>query len=104
MEGQIKVLKESGARIETSNDAAARHVGRLLQAIERSIKPTTNPTMKPVDLEMLKKPLAGINVGVESFADSLTGQGAQVVHVDWKPAAGSNERLVGILERMREAR
>jgi FdrA protein len=96
------MLKDSGARIETSNDAAARYVGRLLQAIERSIQPAAKPTMKQVDLEMLKKPLAGINVGLESFADSLTKQGAQVIHVDWKPLAGSNERLVNILERMRK--
>ena len=59
--------------------------------------------MKPVDLQALKKPLAGINVGLESFADSLTEQGAQAVHVDWKPVAGSNERLVSILERMKQA-
>ena len=102
MENQIKMLKDSGARIETSNDAAARYVGRLLQAIERSIQPVAKPTMKQVDLEMFKKPLAGINVGLESFADSLTKQGAQVIHVDWKPMAGSNERLVNILERMRK--
>ena len=51
---------------------------------------------------MLKRPLVGINVGLESFADSLTEQGAQVVHVDWKPAAGSNERLMYILERMKQ--
>jgi len=101
MEGQIKVLKESGAKIETSNDAAARYVGRLLQAFERSSQPGAGPTMKPVDLQALKNPLAGINVGLESFADSLRDQGAQAVHVDWKPVAGSSERLVGILERMR---
>ncbi len=102
MEGQVKMLKDSGAKIETSNDAAARHVGRLLQAIERTIEPKTSPAMKQVDLEVLKKPLIGINVGLESFADSLTEQGAQVVHVDWKPAAGNNERLMNILERMRQ--
>lgn len=103
MEGQIKVLKESGARIETSNEAAARYVGRLLQAIERAPELVADPTMKPVDLGTLKKPMAGINVGVESFADSLRDQGAQAVHVDWKPVAGSSERLVSILERMRQA-
>jgi len=103
MEGQIKVLKESGARIETSNEAAARYVGRLLQAIERAPELVADPTMKPVDLETLKKPMAGINVGVESFADSLRDQGAPAVHVDWKPVAGSSERLVSILERMRQA-
>jgi FdrA protein len=103
IEAQIKRLRDAGARIETSNDAAARYVGRLLQAIERASQPGTGPTMKPVDLQALKKPLAGINVGLESFADSLRDQGAQVVHVDWKPVAGSSERLVSILERMRQA-
>jgi FdrA protein len=103
MEGQIKQLREAGAKVETSNDAAVRYVGQLLQALERETTPSTGPTMKPVDLGALKKPLAGLNVGLESFADSLRGQGAQVVHVDWKPVAGSNERLLGILERMRKA-
>lgn len=96
-------MRDAGAKTETSNDAAARYVGRLLQAIERAARPGTGPTMKPVDLQALKNPLAGINVGLESFADSLRDQGAQAVHVDWKPIAGSSERLVGILERMRQS-
>ncbi len=103
IEAQIKQLRDAGAKTETSNDAAARYVGRLLQAIERASQPGTGPTMKPVDLQALKEPLAGINVGLESFADSLRAQGAQAVHVDWKPVAGSSERLVSILERMRQA-
>ena len=103
IEAQIKQLRDAGAKTETSNDAAARYVGRLLQAIERASQPGTAPTMKPVDLQALKQPLAGINIGLESFADSLRAQGAQAVHVDWKPVAGSNERLVSILERMRQA-
>jgi len=102
MEDQIKMLKNSGGRVETSNDAAARYVGRLLQAIERSLEPIAEPTMKQVDLWMLKKPLAGINVGLESFIESLTEQGAQVIHVDWKPVAGNNERLMTVLERMKK--
>ena len=103
IEAQIQRLRDAGAKIETSNDAAARYVGRLLQAIERASHPGTAPTMKPVDLQALKNPLAGINVGLESFADSLRDQGAQAVHVDWKPVAGSSERLASILERMRQA-
>jgi FdrA protein len=103
IEAQIKRLRDAGAKIETSNDAAARYVGRLLQAIERASQSGSGPTMKPVDLQALKKPLAGINVGLESFADSLRDQGAQAVQVDWKPVAGSSERLVSILERMRQA-
>jgi FdrA protein len=102
MEMQIKMLKDAGARVETSNDAAARYVGRLLTALKRSIEPETPPKVEQVDLGTLKRPMAGINVGLESFADSLTGQGAQVIHVDWKPVAGNNEKLASILERMRQ--
>jgi FdrA protein len=58
-----QAAEDAGARTETSNDAAARYVGRLLQAIERASHPGGDPTMKPVDLQALKNPLAGINVG-----------------------------------------
>jgi FdrA protein len=102
-EAQIQRLRQAGARTETSNDAAARYVGRLLHAIERTSGPGSSPGFAPVDLGALKKPMAGLNVGLESFATSLKEQGAQAVHVDWKPSAGSNERLAGILERMRQA-
>jgi FdrA protein len=57
--------------------------------------------MKNVDLAVLHRPLAAINAGLESFAESLTVQGAPVVQVVWRPPAGGNERLMGILERMR---
>jgi FdrA protein len=45
--------------------------------------------------------LAGINVGLESFAESLVAQGAESVQVDWRPPAGGNEKLMAILERMK---
>jgi FdrA protein len=101
-EAQIQRLQEAGARTELSNDAAARYVGRLLQAIEGRSHPESAPAWMPVDLGALKQPMAGLNVGLESFAASLKEQGAQAIHVDWRPSAGSNERLAGILERMRQ--
>ncbi len=102
MEDQIKALKASGAKVETSNDAAARYVGRLLQAIRRRNEAPIDTAMTHVDLGVLKKPFAGINVGLASFTESLTEQGAQAIQVDWKPAAGSNEKLANILERMKK--
>jgi len=102
LEKQIKLLQAAGARVETSNDAAARYVGQLLQAIERSTEQTAAPVIKQVDLSVLKNPMVGINVGLESFTESLTEQGAQAVHVDWKPVAGNSEKLMNILERMRQ--
>ena len=56
---------------------------------------------KPVPLEALRGPVAAVNVGLELFYDSLAAQGAQAVQVDWKPPAGGNEKLAGILSRMK---
>jgi FdrA protein len=101
MDEQIKMLKDAGARVETSNDQAARYVGRILQAIEGANQPDKGAQGVQVDLEPLKEPLAAINVGLDSFTEALIDQEAQVVHMDWKPVAGGNEKLVGILEKMR---
>ena len=104
MDAQIQQLKDAGARVETSNEAATRYVGRLLQYFDwaQYKSPISNiqyPT--PVDLSVLHRPLAAINVGLESFTESLMAQGAPVIQVDWQPPAGGNERLMAILERMR---
>jgi len=54
----------------------------------------------PVPLEPFAFP-AVINVGLETFFDSLVAQGAPAVHVDWRPPAGGDERLMGILAKMK---
>ena len=51
-------------------------------------------------MTILQQPMTTINVGLESFAESLTAQHAPVVQVDWQPPAGRNEKLMAILERM----
>ncbi len=95
---QMQQLQSAGARVETSNEAAARYVGQLI----RALNPMPNvQSLKPVDTSVLGS-LSAINVGLESFAESLTAQGAPVIHVDWKPAAGGNEKLMAILERMKK--
>ena len=56
----------------------------------------------PIALETLNSPLAAVNVGLECFYTSLVEQGARAVQVDWRPPAGGNERLAGILARMKK--
>lgn len=56
----------------------------------------------PVNLEQLKRPLAAINVGLESFYESLISQGAQAVHVEWRPPAGGNEKMAALLAKMKK--
>ena len=47
--------------------------------------------------ELLRSPLAVINVGLEGFAEDLAAEGVPVIQVDWSPPAGGNERLGGLL-------
>jgi FdrA protein len=102
LEAQIQRLEEAGALVYTSNEAAVRRAGELAQDLDRPAAPeeATAPLV-PVPLEVLAPPLAAVNVGLESFTESLQAQGAPVVQVDWRPPAGGDEKLMAILERMR---
>jgi FdrA protein len=102
-DGQIQMLQSAGASlVDTSNDFIVRYAGALVQALSQPAT-ETDPAMamQAVDLEKMKQPLAGINVGLQSFAESIKDQDAAAIHVDWKPAAGGNEKLRSILERMK---
>ena len=100
MADQIRALKEAGAVVATSNDVAARRVGRLLRTLNQTGQAAQSPFAE-VDLSAIKQPLAAINIGVDSFTESLVAQAAEVIHVDWRPAAGGNEKLMDILARMK---
>ena len=45
-----------------------------------------------------------INIGLETFYESLTGQGAEVVQVDWRPPAGGNEQMMDILAKLKSTK
>lgn len=98
MQTQLEQLEAAGARLFTVNAQAARYVGQLVGALSED---SPEADGKPVDLSMLNDPLSAINVGLESFAESLAVQETPVVHVDWRPPAGGNEELMSILERMK---
>jgi len=101
LQAQIKQLKDVGVWVETSNEVMVRYAGRLLQALNKSSETPAAQGITQVNLVSLQKPLAAINVGLESFATNLVAQGAPTLHVDWRPPAGGNEKLIGILERMK---
>ena len=104
MGAQIQKLEAAGARVETSNETAVRYVGQLLRALEKGAGATHFQSalhLERTDLAVLNQPFAAINVGLESFAESLQAQDVPVVQVDWRPPAGGNERLMAILERMK---
>lgn len=41
-----------------------------------------------------------INIGLESFAEDLRGQGVEVIHLDWRPPAGGDAQLASLLASM----
>ncbi|HEX9736723.1 MAG TPA: acyl-CoA synthetase FdrA [Thermoanaerobaculia bacterium] len=91
---QVERLRDAGAEVVSSVDAAVERVARRLGRPEDDGFP-------PVDPEGLEGPIAAVNVGLESFYDSVIAQGAQAVQMDWRPPAGGNERLMAILEKMK---
>jgi FdrA protein len=100
MEGQQEKLEAAGAVVFHSSDMAVRHAGRMASALAGQSRPERK-LFQPVDLAGVKGEFAAINVGLESFKESLKIQEASVVQVDWKPAAGGNADLAALLEKMK---
>lgn len=104
--------ERSGSTEESAGDVATRNAGGVAD-VESAIpdapgtaSETAGDTASPADfpdvpLHALSAPGPVINVGVEAFYESLLDQGADAVHVDWRPPAGGNERLMALLERMK---
>ena len=50
---------------------------------------------------LFRKKLKVVNMGIESFSDSVKLQNGKVIHVRWRPPAGGNKRLRDILSKLR---
>jgi FdrA protein len=95
VDSQIEQLKSAGAVIFRNVRETVEYIsGRMSQ-----YKPSSYPSVPP---DRITGPLAAINVGLESFYESLISQGAQAVHVEWRPPAGGNEKLASLLSRMKK--
>lgn len=96
LDRQRQKLAQAGAAVYEEIGAAADHILRHLPAAEDN-----DVSFPPLPLQDFRGPLAAINVGLESFFDSLDAQGAQAIHVDWQPPAGGNEKLMSLLAKMK---
>ncbi|HIY22503.1 MAG TPA: fdrA domain protein [Candidatus Flavonifractor merdigallinarum] len=52
--------------------------------------------------KLFEEKMSVINLGLPGFFESVKDQGAPCVHVDWRPPAGGDVRLIEILDRLRE--
>jgi len=101
MKSQEEQFLKAGARVFHSNDEAVRYAGRLVRALEGNQDQEKGESFTPVDLESLTGEISAINVGLESFTESLLAQNVDAVQVDWKPAAGGDADLMALLEKMK---
>ena len=95
VDAQMERLREAGVTVFRTAAEAMTH-------LSLGFGTGINEDAIPVNMAQLTQPLAAINVGLESFYESLTSQGAQAVHVDWRPPAGGNERLASLLAKMKK--
>lgn len=51
--------------------------------------------------QLFKQPLKVVNIGLETFYEALVTQGVPAAHVEWKPPAGGNEKLLAILDKLK---
>jgi FdrA protein len=95
IQSQMKRSAGAGIVVYRTVRNAVEHVGGLL-----SQRPVNQ--YMAVSLEQLTQPFSAINVGLESFYESLRSQGAQAIQVEWRPPAGGNEKLASLLARMKK--
>ena len=121
---QIEQLRDAGARVFESHEAAARAVGQGLGELNRKARPERSErdaksakekndagtrehgdslrvSASPRLPVSVSESFAALNVGLESFYDSLRAQNAPAIHVDWRPPAGGNERMMEILAKLK---
>ena len=91
---QIEQLEKAGSTVFRSTTEAAIYVSNYFAKAETEGHPS-------VSAEGFGGQFSAINVGLASFYESLSGQGAQTVHVDWKPPASGNQELADILAKMK---
>lgn len=90
MEAQIGRLQAAGCHVFTNmQDAIEAIVATVVSA------PTTYKSVH------LNNELSIINVGLETFYDSTTEQGAEAIHVDWRPPAGGNAKMMALLAKLK---
>jgi FdrA protein len=92
-DAQVAKLRQAGVIVARSNAAAARGDSRDLPRLD--VAPVARASAP-----LFGAALAAINIGLDSFADTLEEHEVPVTRMEWKPPAGGDEELARILERL----
>ena len=92
---QVEQLEVAGVQV-------FRTVNECVAYISQRVRQPAVETRPRIDLASFQQDVAAINVGLETFSQSLLTQGAEAIQVDWRPPAGGNEKLMAILAKMKK--
>ena len=93
--------QQRSSQIKTLEDAGIAVMSSLPEAVELACyltSPQPENIKKPVP--SLLQGVAVINAGLRSFAEDLQRNDISVVHYQWAPVAGGNQRLANILKKL----
>jgi FdrA protein len=96
-------LAAQAQTLETAGATLFYDTTEVISAVSAALATSDVSGGAAVSLHDLERPLAAVNVGLESFYDSLKGQGAEVVHVAWRPPAGGDEKMMALLARLKHS-
>ncbi|MEM7537688.1 MAG: acyl-CoA synthetase FdrA [Chloroflexota bacterium] len=98
---QIAQLEQAGSTVFRTTSETLAYINQNFRATTST--DTTHPTLPIEHFDRnLQGGLNAINVGIETFYESLQRQGASITQVDWRPPAGGNEKLMAILAKMKK--
>jgi FdrA protein len=86
---QREILADAGVAVFEESSRAAFFAGLVA---------ATEPDDVAVQVVNLAPPAAVINVGARWFADAMSSQGVEVLHVDWHPPAQGDAELADMLD------
>ena len=107
----VSRLEQAGVLVEESNERAVRLALALkgidYQETDKKLVPytgmkleLTKPSEKVMAL-LTDKPKV-INIGLQSFNESITAFGGQSVQYNWRPIAGGNKKMIRILHYLEQ--
>jgi succinyl-CoA synthetase alpha subunit len=105
----VAVLKAAGALVEDSNAKAVRLALQLKgvtyteadkPVVKREFKKVALPQPSNQLMELLTTKPRVINIGLESFNESILKFGGKSVQYTWRPVAGGNKKLIRILNKL----
>lgn len=105
----VQTLRDCGVIVESSNAKAVR-MALTLKGLDteedpKAWKPYEGekaelPAVSDLVMDLLMTKPRIINVGVESFNESIQNYGGTSVQFSWRPAAGGNKEMIGLLNEL----